>query len=72
VLVGLELVTGVGALIGGVRLAAAPDRSLICADVTALEGSPCTNWRLGRVLNAGPDETRGGWDVTGLGARLRG
>jgi transcriptional regulator of acetoin/glycerol metabolism len=30
-------------------------------------GSPCTNWRLGRVLNAGPDQTRGAGTSPGSG-----
>jgi len=53
VLVGLEMATGVAAVIGGVLLAAAPDGSLLSADVAALEGSPFADWRLPGLLLGG-------------------
>ena len=75
-LVPLELVTGVAALIGGVLLAAAPDGSLLSADVAALEGSPFTDWRLpglllggfvgGGFLVAGTWQWRNGWHAREL------
>jgi hypothetical protein len=51
-LVRLELITGGAALAGGALLAAAPDGSLLFADVTALEHSPFTDWRLPGLLLA--------------------
>jgi hypothetical protein len=52
-LVGLELVTGVTGLVGGVLLAAAPDGSLLRADPATLAGSPFSDWRVPGVLLAG-------------------
>ena len=76
VLVSLEMATGVAALIGGVLLAAAPDGSLLSADVAALEGSPFTDWRLpglllgglvgGGFLVAGTWQWRNGWHAREL------
>lgn len=76
VLVSLEMATGVAALIGGVLLAAAPDGSLLSADVAALEGSPFTDWRLpglllgglvgGGFLVAGAWQRRDGWHAREL------
>jgi hypothetical protein len=53
VLVGLELVTGVAGLVGGVLLAAAPDGSLLRADPATLAGSPFSDWPVPGVLLAG-------------------
>jgi hypothetical protein len=53
VLVSLEMATGAAALIGGPLLAAAPDGSLLSADVAALEGSPFADWRLPGLLLGG-------------------
>jgi len=76
VLVPLEMVTGVAALISGVLLVAAPDGSLLSADVAALEGSPFTDWRLpglllggfvgGGFLVAGTWQWRSGWHAREL------
>jgi hypothetical protein len=52
-LVGLELVTGIAGLAGGVLLAAAPDGSLLRADPSVLVGSPFGDWRVPGVLLAG-------------------
>jgi hypothetical protein len=70
------MATGVAALIGGVLLAAAPDGSLLSADVAALEGSPFTDWRLpglllgglvgGGFLVAGTWQWRNGWHAREL------
>lgn len=49
-LVTLELVTGAAGLAGGVLLAAAPDGSLLRAD---LAGTPFSDWRVPGVLLAG-------------------
>lgn len=75
-LISLEMVTGAAALIGGVLLAAAPDGSLLAADVAALEGSPFTDWRLpglllggfvgGGFLLAGTWQWRNGWHAREL------
>ena len=51
-LVGLETVTGVAAVVGGVLLAARPDGSLLRADAAALAGSPFDDWRAPGVLLA--------------------
>jgi hypothetical protein len=45
-LIGVESFTGIAALISGALLAAKPDGSLIKADMSALERSPFTDWRL--------------------------
>jgi hypothetical protein len=76
VLVPLEMVTGVAALISGVLLVAAPDGSLLSADVAALEGSPFTDWRLpglllggfvgGGFLVVGTWQWRSGWHAREL------
>ena len=50
VLIRLQLVTGGVAVVGGVLLAAAPDGSLLFSEVTALQGSPITDWRVPGVL----------------------
>jgi preprotein translocase subunit Sec61beta len=52
-LVTLELVTGVAGLAGGVLLAAAPDGSLLRADLAVLAGTPFSDWRVPGVLLAG-------------------
>jgi hypothetical protein len=62
-LVGLELVTGVTGLVGGVLLAAAPDGSLLRADPATLAGSPFSDWRVPGVLLAGL--VGGGFLLTG-------
>lgn len=51
-LVRLELITGAVALVGGALLFAAPEGSLLFSDLTALEGSPFTDWRLPGLLLA--------------------
>ncbi len=50
VLVSLEYFTGVSALAGGVMLAAQPDGSLLRATLSALDGSPFSNWRVPGIL----------------------
>jgi hypothetical protein len=52
VLIGLELVIGGTAVIGGLLLAVAPDGSLLAADPAALHGSPFADYRLPGVLLA--------------------
>lgn len=52
-LVTLELVTGAAGLAGGVLLAAAPDGSLLRADLAVLAGTPFSDWRVPGVLLAG-------------------
>lgn len=73
-LVGLELVTGAAALVGGILLAAAPDGSLLQMDPSALGGSPFTNWRLPGValasLVGGGFLAAGMWERSG-GSRAR-
>ena len=49
-LVGLELLTGSTAVLGGVLLAAEPDGSLLRADPAVLVASPFQNWRLPGIL----------------------
>lgn len=51
-LVGVETVTGVAAVAGGVLLAVRPDGSLLRADAAALAGSPFDDWRVPGVLLA--------------------
>jgi len=63
VLVTLELVTGATGLAGGVLLVAAPDGSLLRADLATLAGSPFRDWRLPGVLLAGL--VGGGFLMTG-------
>ena len=52
ILVGLELVTGATALVGGVLLAIAPDGSLLAADPAVLAGSPFADYRWPGILLA--------------------
>lgn len=52
-LVGLELVTGGAALVGGLLLIVAPDGSLMQADTGVLAGSPFHDWRVPGVLLGG-------------------
>jgi hypothetical protein len=51
-LVGVELATGVMALVGGALLAAEPDGSLLQADISALASSPFSDYRLPGLLLA--------------------
>jgi hypothetical protein len=64
ILVGLELFTGVAAFIGGLVLVARPDGSLMNAKVSALAGSPFSNWRVPGALLAAL--VGGGFLATGL------
>lgn len=64
VLAGLELFTGVAALVGGVLLAVAPDGSLLNADPAALVGSPFPSYRWPGVLLA--FLVGGGYLLTGI------
>jgi hypothetical protein len=50
ILVALELMTAVTGITGGVLLAAAPDGSLLHADMNALNGTPFSDWRVPGVL----------------------
>ena len=74
ILVGLELVTGATALVGGALLAIAPDGSLLAADPTVLAGSPFADYRwpgilLATLVGAGYLVT-GFWQArSGVGAR---
>ena len=73
-LIGLELVTGVAAVIGGVLLTIAPDGSLMAADPVALAGSPFADYRVPGLLLAifvgGGYLLAGVWQWTGRrGAR---
>ena len=52
-LVALEYFTGITALAGGVMLAVRPDGSLLQAKLSALDGSPFSNWRVPGVLLGG-------------------
>ena len=52
VLVALEYITGITALVGGVLLATRPDGSLLQAKVSALSGSPFSDWRVPGILLA--------------------
>lgn len=49
-LVGLEMVTGTAAVIGGTLLVVRADGSLLRADPSALHGSPFHDWRLPGLL----------------------
>jgi hypothetical protein len=49
---GLELFTGVSGLVGGLLLVAKPDGSLMSAKLSALAGSPFSDWRVPGVLLA--------------------
>ena len=49
----MELVTGAAGLAGGVLLAAAPDGSLLRADLAVLAGTAFSDWRIPGVLLAG-------------------
>lgn len=49
-LAGLELFTGVTAVVGGTLLAIAPDGSLLAADPAVLAGSPFADYRLPGIL----------------------
>jgi hypothetical protein len=64
VLVGLELVTGATAVVGGLLLAIAPDGSLLAADPAALAGSPFADYRWPGILLAGL--VGGGYLLTGF------
>ena len=64
ILVGLELVTGATALVGGALLAIAPDGSLLAADPAVLAGSPFADYRWPGVLLA--TLVGGGYLVTGF------
>lgn len=50
VLVGLQLVTAASAATGGGLLTVAPNGSVLHADLSALEGSPFTHWRVPGIL----------------------
>lgn len=63
-LVGIEFATGTAGMIGGLLLVAAPDGSLLQADVAALTGSPFMDWRVPGLLLAGL--VGGGFLVTGF------
>ena len=52
-LVALEYFTSITALAGGVMLAVRPDGSLLQAKLSALDGSPFSNWRVPGILLAG-------------------
>ena len=52
ILVGLEVATGALGLAGGLMLAARPDGSLLRAQMSALSGSPFTDWRTPGILLA--------------------
>ena len=74
ILVGLELVTGATALVGGVLLAIAPDGSLLAADPAVLAGSPFADYRWPGILLAtlvgGGYLLTGWWQArSGVGAR---
>ena len=49
-LVALELMTAVAGITGGVLLIAAPDGSLLHAGMSALHGTPFSDWRVPGVL----------------------
>jgi hypothetical protein len=51
-LVGVELATGLAAMIGGLLLMIQPDGSLLAADTDDLRGSPFTNWAVPGLLLA--------------------
>lgn len=51
-LVALEFIIGIAALVGGVLLATRPDGSLLQAKVSALSGSPFSDWRVPGILLA--------------------
>jgi hypothetical protein len=73
-LVGLELITGATALVGGVLLAIAPDGSLLAADPAVLAGSPFADYRWPGILLAtlvgGGYLLTGWWQArSGVGAR---
>jgi hypothetical protein len=63
-LVGLELLTGVAGVIGGLLLVAEPDGSLLNAKLSALAGSPFSDWRIPGALLA--TLVGGGFVGTGL------
>jgi hypothetical protein len=74
ILVGLELITGATALVGGVLLAIAPDGSLLAADPAVLAGSPFADYRWPGILLAtlvgGGYLLTGWWQArSGVGAR---
>ena len=52
VLIWLELFTGITATVGGALLAIRPDGSLLNARMSALVGSPFSDWRIPGVLLA--------------------
>jgi hypothetical protein len=75
-LAGLELVTGLAGVAGGLLLVAAPDGSLLNADPGVLAGGPFSDWRVpgvllaalvgGGFLFAGAWQWRGGWHAREL------
>ena len=75
-LAGLELVTGLAGVAGGLLLVAAPDGSLLRADPGVLAGGPFSDWRVpgvllaslvgGGFLLAGAWQWRGGWHAREL------
>ena len=75
-LVGLELVTGAAGLAGGLLLVVKPDGSILHADVSALAGTPFSDWLLpglllstlvgGGLLVAGWWQRRQGWHAREL------
>lgn len=70
VLIGLEFFTGAAGLISGLLLVAKPDGSLLNAKMSALVGSPFSNWRVPGVLLA--TLVGGGFVGTGLWQLRRG
>jgi len=50
--IGVELCTSVAAFAGGIALVARPDGSLLQAKVSALHGTPFTDWRVPGLLLA--------------------
>ena len=51
-LIGVELFTGVTGVTGGLLLVARPDGSFLMAELSALSGTPFTDWRLPGVFLA--------------------
>jgi hypothetical protein len=45
ILIGLQLFTGISAVIGGILLVVSPDGSLLRADPAVLAGTPFVDWR---------------------------
>jgi hypothetical protein len=69
-LVGLEVLTGTAGIVGGMLLIVRPDGSLLYAELSALAGSPSSDWRIPGILLS--TLVGGGLLVAGVWQRCQG